>query len=83
MHSNIASEIWDELRRYISVADREEAADLMVTVLINNDEDVADIRSAFGGDADVRRALAAYSQDTDEQEEDEEDYIIDDDSDEY
>lgn len=61
MHSLIASELWDEFRRFIGSADREEAADIMITVLINNDEAVEDIRSAFSADADVRKALTAYT----------------------
>lgn len=61
MHSTIASELWDEFKRFIGNADREEAADIMINVLINNDEDLEDIRTAFAHDTDVRRALTAYS----------------------
>ena len=66
MHSDVANEMWSELKRYISSSDREEAADILVTVLINNDEDVQDIRQAFAGDSDVRRALAAYTDTNDD-----------------
>ena len=74
----MASELWGELKRYIGSSDREEAADILITVLINNDEDIADIRQAFAGDADVRRVLAAYGDD--EPDESAEEY---DDFDEY
>jgi hypothetical protein len=70
MHAAVASEIWDELRRFMTPADRSEAADAMVSVLINNDESAEDIRAAFKGDADVKAALAGYLDDGS----DEEDY---------
>ena len=79
MHSTVAAEIWDELRRFVGGADRAEAADVLVSVLINNDEAPEDIRQAFKGDADVRRALTEYldtDQDTGD-EDDAEDYLDD------
>lgn len=60
MHSAVAAEIWDELRRFVGGADRSEAAEILVSVLINNDEDPEDIRAAFKGDTDVRAALQDY-----------------------
>jgi hypothetical protein len=72
MHATIASEIWDELRRFMTPVDRTEAADAMVAVLINNDEDIADIRQAFKGDTDVKAALTGYLDDASEEEEYEE-----------
>jgi hypothetical protein len=75
MHSNIASEIWGELKRFVNTVDREEAADVLVSLLIDNDEDPDDIKSAFKGDSDVKHALTAYmDQGHDESEDDEEDY---------
>ncbi len=65
MHSQMTSELWDELKRYINVADREEAADILITVLINHDESIADIQSAFGHDADIKRVLSTYVDDED------------------
>jgi hypothetical protein len=70
MHATIASEIWSELRRFVTPVDRTEAADAMVAVLINNDESAEDIRAAFKGDADVKAALLGYLDDA----ADEEDY---------
>ena len=66
MYSNVVSELWDELKRYINVQDKEEAADAMINVLINNDEDIDDIRAAFKGDSDVKRALSSYSEEEDD-----------------
>jgi hypothetical protein len=73
MTSHVASEIWGELKRYVNTVDRSEAADTLVAVLIDHDESAEDIRDAFKGDADVKRALAAYlDTDTDSEYEEEE-----------
>ena len=60
MHSEVASEIWGELKRYVNTVDRAEAAETLVAVLIDYDESAEDIRDAFKNDADVKRALASY-----------------------
>jgi hypothetical protein len=55
--------------------DRADAADSLVSVLIDNDYDAEQIRSAFKSDSDIKRALQSYLDDTeedlDEEEEDE------------
>jgi hypothetical protein len=80
MSVDVAYDIWTELRRFLSTPDRAEAADSLVNVLIDNDYDAEDIRSAFKGDTDVKRALQSYLDDAEEDtEEDSEDY----DEDEY
>jgi hypothetical protein len=80
MSVDVAYDIWTEFRRFLSTPDRAEAADALVNVLIDNDYDAEDIRSAFKGDADVKRALQSYLDDAEEDtEEDSEDY----DEDEY
>jgi hypothetical protein len=79
MTSEVASEIWGELKRYVNTVDRAEAAETLVAVLIDHDESAEDIRDAFKNDADVKRALATYL-DTDTGYEDEEE-TEDDDSD--
>ena len=60
MSETVVSELWSELKRYISVVDRNEAAEIVVSILIDNDVDVEDIRSAFKGDSDVKHALTSY-----------------------
>jgi len=80
MTSQVASEIWGELKRYVNTVDRSEAAETLVAVLIDHDESAESIRNAFKGDADVKRALAAYL-DTDTDTEDEESDEDDDDND--
>jgi hypothetical protein len=47
MSVELSKEIWDELKRYVNVVDREEAAETLVSVLIDNDCDAADIKSVF------------------------------------
>ena len=60
MSEVVASEIWAELKRYVNTVDRNEAAETIVSILIDNDSDVEDIRNAFKGDSDIKRALTAY-----------------------
>ena len=74
MSQELASEIWSELKRYITTPDVAEAAETLVAVLIDHDIDADDIRDAFKNDADVKRALTSYLDDADEESEEEEDY---------
>lgn len=84
MNINVASEIWSELKTYITTIDRGNAAETVVSILVDNDYDSTDIRSAFKGDSDIIKALGVYSEgddgDGDDYEEaQEEDYSYDDD----
>lgn len=83
MHSDIASEIWSELKRYINTVDREEAADVLVSLLIDHDEDADDIKAAFKGDAEIKRALTSYIQNEEEEYEESEDEDESDNDDEW
>ena len=81
----VASEMWSELKRYVNTVDRDEAAETVVAILIDNDCDVDDIKDTFKSDSDIKRALTAYLDDDksyeDEEEEEieeEEDYHADD-----
>lgn len=77
MAVDLAHDLWQELKRYISTPDREDAADTLVNVLIDNDYDAEQIRGTFKGDADIKRALQSYLDDLEEEdldEEDEDDY---------
>lgn len=85
MSEVVANEIWSELKRYVNTVDRNEAAETVVAILIDHDCDVEDIRNAFKGDADIKRALTAYldndnsyEDEEDIEEEEEEDYNKDD-----
>ena len=71
----LASEMWGEIKRYISSVDREEAAETVVNILIDNDVDVDEIKSSFKGDPDIKRALQSFLDDADEDpEEDDEEF---------
>jgi hypothetical protein len=81
MSVELSKEIWDELKRYVNPQDRDEAAETLVSVLIDNDVDAADIKSVFKSDSDVKSALASYLKDHAEEEEEEEDDEYDEDED--
>ena len=75
MSEAIASEIWGELKRFVNTVDRAEAAETVIQILMDNDSDVEDIRAAFKGDTDIKRALTAYlDNDKDYAEEEEDEY---------
>ena len=72
MSADIAAEIWGELKRFINSMDQADAAETLVNVMIDNDIDSEDIRSAFAGDAMVKRILSDYvDEEEDEYDEDE------------
>ena len=73
MDEQLASVIWDELKRYINTVDRAEAAEALVSILIDNDADAEDIKSAFVGDKDIKNAVAQYLNDEEEEYEEEDD----------
>ena len=79
MIESVASEIWSELKRYVNTVDRSEAAETVLSILIDNDCTVEDIKTAFKGDSDIKRALTAYL-DNDKSYEDEDE--VEDDTDE-
>jgi len=83
MSEAIASEIWGELKRFVNTVDRAEAAETVIQILMDNDSDVEDIRAAFKGDTDIKRALTAYlDNDKDYAAEDEEDELEEEEEDE-
>lgn len=73
MSAEVASAIWGELKRYVNVVDRMDAAESIVAILIDHDHDADEIRDAFKGDSDIKKALTAYlDNDRDYAEEEEE-----------
>jgi len=75
MSVELSKEIWDELKRYVNPQDREEAAETLVSVLIDNDCDASDIKDVFKSDSGVKAALASYLKDhADDEEDDDEEY---------
>ena len=75
MSEVVASEIWGELKRFVNTVDRAEAAETVVQILMDNDSDVEDIRNAFKGDSDIKRAIAEYvGNEVGEEDDDESEY---------
>jgi hypothetical protein len=74
MSADIAAEIWSELKRYINGMDTADAAEVVVSVLIDNDVDPEDIREAFKGDAMVKRILSDYVDEEEEEYNEDEEY---------
>ena len=84
MSVELAKEIWDELKRHVNVVDRDDAAETLVSVLIDNDCDADDIKSVFKTDSAVKSALAHYLKDhadDEDEDEDEENFEYDEDDD--
>jgi uncharacterized protein (UPF0305 family) len=73
MSVDVSKEIWDELKRYVNPQDREEAAETLVSVLIDNDVGADEIKAAFKSDSEVKKALASYLKDHEEEEDYDED----------
>jgi len=82
MSVELSKEIWDELKRYVNPQDRSEAAETMVGVLIDNDVGADEIKSVFKSDSDIKKALASYLKDH-EDEVDDDDLHDDEEDDDY
>jgi len=70
MSVELSKEIWDELKRYVNTVDRAEAAETLVSVLIDNDASADEIKETFKSDSEVKRALTSYLKDHEDDEED-------------
>ena len=80
MSVELSKEIWDEIKRYVNPQDRAEAAETLVSVLIDNDIAADEIKDVFKSDSEIKRALASYLKDhADDDEEDEDEYEDEDD----
>ena len=85
MSVELAKEIWDELKRYVNTVDKDDAAETLVSVLIDNDCNADDIKSVFKSDSAVKAALAHYLKDhaDDDDADDEEDFEYDEEEEDY
>jgi hypothetical protein len=83
MSVELVKEIWDELKRYVNPQDREEAAETLVSVLIDNDCDAPEIKTVFKSDSEVKTALASYLKDHADEDEDEDEDFDDEDDENY
>jgi hypothetical protein len=81
MAANLANEVWQEIKRYVNGMDRAEAAEALVSVLIDNDVSAEEIKAAFKSDAEVKQALKQYLDDHAEDDEEEDDYDEEEDDD--
>jgi hypothetical protein len=83
MDLDVIAEVWDVLRQHIDLSSRSEAAEELVSYMIENNFDASDIKSSFRSDKDINKALAIYD-DRNLQDEDEDYYDDDyDDEDRY
>jgi len=73
MYSNFAAELWSEFKIFLSPVDKEQAAELLVSILIDHDESVEDIKKSFRGDELIKNALL-YHVDQDDSDDDYDDY---------
>jgi len=80
MAANLANEVWQEIKRYVNGMDRAEAAEALVSVLIDNDVSAEEIKVAFKSDSEVKQALKQYLDD--HADDDEDDYNEEDDEEE-
>ena len=85
MSVDLAAAVWEELKRYVGPLDRTEAADAMVNLLIDSNFDSDEIRDAFRGDAEVKKALQGYLDDNNDTEDidDDDDYQEDEEEEDY
>ena len=84
MAVNLANEVWQEIKRYVNGMDRAEAAEALVSVLIDNDISAEEIKTAFKSDVEVKQALKQYLDDhADEDNEDDYDDYEDEEDDDY
>jgi hypothetical protein len=70
MAVNLANEVWQELKRYVNGMDRAEAAEALVSVLIDNDVSAEEIKATFKSDSEVKQALKQYLDDHADDEDD-------------
>ena len=81
MSVELSREIWNELRRYVNPQDRQDSAETLVSVLIDNDVSADEIKHTFKADSEVKRALAHYLKDHEEDDDDESDDDLEDEDD--
>jgi hypothetical protein len=81
MSLEIVAEVWEALQTHIDFNDRGDAADTLVTYLIENNYEVDDIKNAFN-DKVINTALKGYAEEH-FQEDDYEEYEEDIDEDDW
>ena len=74
----VIAEVWDALRLHVDLNERVDAADTLVTYLMENNFEASEIKTAFRGDKEIATALKFYADTHDQDEEEEEDDYEDD-----
>ena len=82
MSLDFVAEVWDALRTHIDFNERNDAADTLINLLIDNNYEADDIKDAFRSDKEVLKALKGYAEQHDV-EDDYEEYDDDIDTDEW
>ena len=73
MSLDFVAEVWDALRNHIDFNERKEAADTLVTLLVENNYEADEIKEAFRGEKEILTALKDYASEHEVEEEYEED----------
>ena len=81
MSLSLVAEVWEALQTHIDFNERGDAADTLVTYLIENNYEVDDIKDAFS-DKVINKALKGYAEEH-FQEDDYEEYEEDTDEDDW
>jgi hypothetical protein len=81
MSLSLVAEVWEALQTHIDFNERSDAADTLVTYLIENNYEVDDIKDAFNDKA-INKALKGYAEEH-FQEDDYEEYEEDTDEDDW
>jgi hypothetical protein len=84
MSLELVVEVWEALQTHIDLNDRGDAADTLVTYLIENNYEIEDIKSAFS-DKIINTALKGYAEEhfNEDEDEDYEEYEEDIDEDDW
>ena len=72
MSLDFVAEVWDALRNHIDFNERKEAADTLVTLLVENNYEADEIKEAFRGEKEILTALKDYASEHEAEEEYEE-----------
>ena len=73
MSLDFVAEVWDALRNHIDFNERKEAADTLVTLLVENNYEADEIKEAFRGEKEILTAVKDYASEHEAEEEYEED----------
>ena len=63
MSIELAKDIWDELAQWVNTIDHEVAADSLVSILVDHDYDIHEIKQAFKSDRAVKNAIKTFEKD--------------------